>query len=152
MYLRNVFPKCIWEMYLRNVFEKCIWEMYRYWAHYCYRSILCFVIKSSEKNILILKNSITKCITKCMHQNEMQEPASINRPYQLLIVLMNHSYCLLFLIRHNSYRMRVGTQVILGSLEVKGEATDASASDREIPAWAVFSAPQSFAPSPHIPT
>lgn len=36
--------------------------------------------------------------------------------------------------------MTMGTQVMLGSLEVKGEATLASVSDREIPVWAVFSA------------
>ncbi len=35
--------------------------------------------------------------------------------------------------------------------EVNGAAIDASASDRLIPMSAVFSAPQSFAPSPHIP-
>ena len=34
----------------------------------------------------------------------------------------------------------LGTQVMLGTLEVKGEATLASASDREMPAWAVFRA------------
>ncbi len=48
--------------------------------------------------------------------------------------------------------MTVGTHSMLGCLEVNGEATEASASDSEIPACAVFSAPQSFAPSPHIPT
>ena len=48
--------------------------------------------------------------------------------------------------------INVGTHSIFGRLEVNGDATDASASDREIPACAVFSAPQSFAPSPHIPT
>ena len=46
----------------------------------------------------------------------------------------------------------VGTQLMFGSLDVKGDATDASASDKEIPACAVFRAPQSLAPSPHIPT
>ena len=34
---------------------------------------------------------------------------------------------------------------------MKGAAIDASASDRDIPISAYFSAPQSFAPSPHIP-
>ena len=48
--------------------------------------------------------------------------------------------------------MTVGTHSMLALLEVKGEATEASASDNEIPACAVFSAPQSLAPSPHIPT
>lgn len=48
--------------------------------------------------------------------------------------------------------MSVGTHSMLGCLEVNGEATEASASEREIPAWAAFSAPQSLAPSPHIPT
>ena len=32
------------------------------------------------------------------------------------------------------------TQVMLGTLEVKGEATLASASERDIPAWAAFRA------------
>lgn len=36
--------------------------------------------------------------------------------------------------------MRTGTQEMLGVLEVKGEATLASVSDREIPAWAAFRA------------
>jgi hypothetical protein len=48
--------------------------------------------------------------------------------------------------------MTLGTQVMLGFLEVNGAATDASASDKEIPAWAAFNAPQSLAPSPHMPT
>lgn len=42
------------------------------------------------------------------------------------------------------------TQDILGFLEVKGDATDDSASDKEIPVWAARRAPQSLAPSPHI--
>ena len=37
------------------------------------------------------------------------------------------------------------------TFEVKGAAIDASASDKEIPTSAAFSAPQSLAPSPHIP-
>ena len=36
--------------------------------------------------------------------------------------------------------MTLGTQVILGTLEVKGAATLASASDKEMPAWAAFNA------------
>ena len=48
--------------------------------------------------------------------------------------------------------MRAGTQEMSGVLEVKGAATLASASDKEIPAFAAFNAPQSFAPSPHIIT
>jgi hypothetical protein len=36
--------------------------------------------------------------------------------------------------------MTFGTQVMFASLEVKGEATLASVSEREIPAWAAFSA------------
>lgn len=48
--------------------------------------------------------------------------------------------------------MTLGTHEMFGTLEVNGEATDASASDSEIPACAVRSAPQSLAPSPHIPT
>lgn len=46
--------------------------------------------------------------------------------------------------------MTRGTQEMLASAEVKGDATEASASDSEIPAWAAFRAPQSLAPSPHI--
>jgi len=44
------------------------------------------------------------------------------------------------------------TQLMSGVRLVKGAATDASASDREIPTSAAFSAAQSFAPSPHIST
>lgn len=36
--------------------------------------------------------------------------------------------------------MRWGTHSMLGVLEVKGEATDASCSDREMPTWAIFKA------------
>lgn len=36
--------------------------------------------------------------------------------------------------------MRLGTQEIFGVLEVKGEATDASSSEREMPPWALFRA------------
>lgn len=42
------------------------------------------------------------------------------------------------------------TQEMFATVEVNGEATELSASDREIPAWAARNAPQSFAPSPHI--
>lgn len=38
------------------------------------------------------------------------------------------------------YRIRFGTQAMLGVREVKGDATDASNSDSEIPPWALFSA------------
>ena len=48
--------------------------------------------------------------------------------------------------------MSVTTHSILLALEVNGAATDASASESEIPAWAAFNASQSLAPSPHIPT
>ena len=48
--------------------------------------------------------------------------------------------------------MTIGTHSILDVLDVNGDATDASASDNEIPTWAVFKAPQSLAPSPHMPT
>lgn len=36
--------------------------------------------------------------------------------------------------------MRWGTHSMFGVLEVKGEATDASCSDREMPTWAIFKA------------
>lgn len=47
---------------------------------------------------------------------------------------------------------RVTVQSIPSVLEVKGAAIDASNYDREIPTSACFNAPQSFAPSPHMPT
>ena len=40
------------------------------------------------------------------------------------------------------------TQLIFGTFEVKGEATEASSSDSEIPTEALFKAAQSLAPSP----
>jgi hypothetical protein len=49
-------------------------------------------------------------------------------------------------------RMTSGTQEILKILLVNGAATDASASDSEMPTSAAFKAPQSFAPSPQKPT
>ena len=42
--------------------------------------------------------------------------------------------------------MTVGTQLMLGILEVNGLATLASASLSDIPAWAAFNAEQSLAP------
>lgn len=36
--------------------------------------------------------------------------------------------------------MRLGTQVMFDVVEVKGEATEASSSDKEIPLWALFRA------------
>ena len=52
---------------------------------------------------------------------------------------------------HRPSLMTSTTQLMFGVLDVKGDATDASVSEREIPAFARFNAPQSFAPSPHIP-
>lgn len=46
----------------------------------------------------------------------------------------------------------MGTQLMFSDLEVKGDATEASASDRETPTSAALRAPQSLAPSPHMPT
>ena len=40
------------------------------------------------------------------------------------------------------------TQLIFGTFDVKGDATEASSSDNEIPTEARFKAAQSFAPSP----
>lgn len=51
-----------------------------------------------------------------------------------------------------AHRMTVGTHSMLARREVNGDATDASASESEMPTSAAFSAPQSLAPSPHIPT
>lgn len=47
---------------------------------------------------------------------------------------------------------KVITEDMSLTLLVKGAAMEASASDKLIPASAYFSATQSFAPSPHIPT
>ena len=44
------------------------------------------------------------------------------------------------------------TQVMFGIELVNGAAIDASASLRDIPTSAALSAPQSLAPSPHMPT
>ena len=43
------------------------------------------------------------------------------------------------------------TQEMSYIFEVNGAAIDASASDRDMPTSAAFKAPQSLAPSPHIP-
>lgn len=48
--------------------------------------------------------------------------------------------------------MTMGTHSMLATLEVKGETTEASAWESEMPTSAAFSAPQSLAPSPHMPT
>jgi hypothetical protein len=53
--------------------------------------------------------------------------------------------------RISPYRITSGTHVISKTRLVKGAATDASASEREIPTSAAFKAPQSFAPSPQNP-
>ena len=49
------------------------------------------------------------------------------------------------------YLINVGTQEISNWRLVNGAATEASASDNEIPTSAAFKAPQSFAPSPQKP-
>jgi hypothetical protein len=48
--------------------------------------------------------------------------------------------------------MTMGTHSMLAMLEVNGETTEASACDSEMPTSAAFRAPQSLAPSPHMPT
>lgn len=48
--------------------------------------------------------------------------------------------------------MTMGTHSMLGTLDVKGETTEASAWESEMPTSAAFRAPQSLAPSPHMPT
>ena len=53
---------------------------------------------------------------------------------------------------HLPSMIRLGIQDMFGILDVKGAATDASASDKDTPTCAAFSAPQSLAPSPHIAT
>lgn len=40
----------------------------------------------------------------------------------------------------STYLIRWGTHSMFGVLEVKGEATDASCSDKEMPTWAIFKA------------
>ena len=42
--------------------------------------------------------------------------------------------CFKYDLAFRTYRMRVGTHSILGCLEVNGDATEASASESEIPA------------------
>jgi hypothetical protein len=49
------------------------------------------------------------------------------------------------------YRMTSGTHVMSKIRLVKGAATDASASESEMPTSAAFKAPQSLAPSPQKP-
>ena len=49
------------------------------------------------------------------------------------------------------HRMTSGTQEMSNMRLVNGAATEASASDNEIPTSAAFKAPQSFAPSPQKP-
>ena len=49
-------------------------------------------------------------------------------------------------------RSKVTTHSMFYTALVNGAAIDASASERLIPTSAVFNAPQSLAPSPHIPT
>lgn len=51
----------------------------------------------------------------------------------------------------STHRMTSGTQRMSNTLEVNGAATDASASESEMPTSAAFKAPQSFAPSPQNP-
>jgi hypothetical protein len=50
-----------------------------------------------------------------------------------------------------TYFINVGTQDISKMRLVKGAATDASASDSDMPTSAALSAPQSLAPSPQNP-
>ena len=49
------------------------------------------------------------------------------------------------------YLITSGTQVMSKTRLVKGAATDASASESEMPTSAAFRAPQSLAPSPQKP-
>lgn len=51
-----------------------------------------------------------------------------------------------------AHLITMGTHSMLAMLEVKGETTEASACDSEMPTSAAFRAPQSLAPSPHMPT
>lgn len=54
-------------------------------------------------------------------------------------------------IAHLPSRSKVITQLMSYTADVNGAAIDASASERLIPTSAIFKAPQSFAPSPHMP-
>lgn len=63
-----------------------------------------------------------------------------------------HLLCVFQAFNLSLYLISRGTQLMFSVLEVKGEATEASASERETPTSAALSAPQSLAPSPHIPT
>lgn len=54
----------------------------------------------------------------------------------LLLVLITsaiHFFSIIYLFFGKTNLMRLGTQEMLGVLEVKGEATEASSSDREMP-------------------
>ena len=53
--------------------------------------------------------------------------------------------------KRRAYFIRAGTQDISKCRLVNGAATDASASDKDIPTSAAFNAPQSLAPSPQNP-
>lgn len=50
------------------------------------------------------------------------------------------------------YFTRLIIELIFDIFEVKGAAIDASEFERDNPTSACFNAPQSLAPSPHIPT
>lgn len=50
------------------------------------------------------------------------------------------------------YFMRLIMELMLGTLDVNGAAIEASELERDSPTSACFKAPQSLAPSPHMPT
>jgi len=60
-------------------------------------------------------------------------------------------HCIEVAREHRPSARTFSTHEILGIEDVKGAAIEASASLKEMPTSAVFKAPQSFAPSPHIP-
>ena len=52
---------------------------------------------------------------------------------------MTKRVCIVYVIEHK-YLITFGTHVMLASFEVKGDATLASVSERDMPAWAAFNA------------
>lgn len=64
----------------------------------------------------------------------------------------SHPFLWLSIVSIRTHLMSSGTQLMSADLDVNGDATDASASDSDTPTSAALRAPQSLAPSPHIPT
>ena len=94
----------------------------------------------SDKHVCLSCNSIGTGFLVDFHQSLLVRSAALNLRPNLKCFTVQ------------CYLITVGTHSMLGFLDVNGLATEASASDNDIPVCAVFKAPQSLAPSPHIPT